>query len=203
MEFGEKLQNLRKNKGLTQEELAESLHVSRTAVSKWESGRGYPSIDSIKEIASYFSVTVDVLLSSEKILSLAEKENASNIRKMCNMLTGLVDIFTLMLVVLPLYPNMVGEYVYSVNLFRYTEIASFAVTAYWIVFLALLLLGALKIVLTQLNIQKGQVIVTGLSIGLSILAVLLLCGTRQVYATIVMFVFLVIKGMIYLKHIKS
>lgn len=203
MEFGEKLQNLRKNKGLTQEELAESLHVSRTAVSKWESGRGYPSIDSIKEIASYFSVTVDVLLSSEKILSLAEKENASNIRKMCNMLTGLVDIFTLMLVVLPLYPNMVGEYVYSVNLFRYTEIASFAVTAYWIVFLALLLLGALKIVLTQLNIQKGQVIVTGLSIGLSILAVLLLCGTRQVYATIVMFIFLVIKGMIYLKHIKS
>ena len=55
MELGEKLQELRKNMGLTQEELAESLFVSRTAISKWESGRGYPSIDSLKEISKFFS----------------------------------------------------------------------------------------------------------------------------------------------------
>ena len=57
MEFNEKLQELRKNKGLTQEDLAEALFVSRTAISKWESGRGYPSIDSLKEIAKYFAGT--------------------------------------------------------------------------------------------------------------------------------------------------
>ena len=44
MEFHEKLQELRKQKNLTQEELSEILFVSRTAISKWESGRGYPSI---------------------------------------------------------------------------------------------------------------------------------------------------------------
>ena len=66
MEFNEKLQELRKSRGLTQEELAEALFVSRTAVSKWESGRGYPSIDSLKEISKYFSVTIDELLTGEK-----------------------------------------------------------------------------------------------------------------------------------------
>ena len=65
MEFGEKLLELRNGKGMTQEELAEDLFVSRTAISKWESGRGYPSIDSLKEISKYFSVSIDELLSSE------------------------------------------------------------------------------------------------------------------------------------------
>jgi transcriptional regulator with XRE-family HTH domain len=59
MEFNEKLQNLRKQKGLTQDELADLLFVSRTAVSKWESGRGYPNIESLKAIAKLFSVTID------------------------------------------------------------------------------------------------------------------------------------------------
>ena len=80
MEFNEKLQELRKSKGLTQEELAEKLYVSRTAVSKWESGRGYPNIESLKEISLFFSVSIDELLSTEKLLFIAEKENKSNIK---------------------------------------------------------------------------------------------------------------------------
>ena len=89
MEFHEKLQDLRKNRGITQEELAEALYVSRTAISKWESGRGYPSIDSLKEISNYFSVTIDDLLSGEKLLSIAEKENKSNLRRLCDFLLGI------------------------------------------------------------------------------------------------------------------
>ena len=73
MEFGEKLQQLRKSRGMTQEELAAALYVSRTAVSKWESGRGYPSIDSLKQISAYFSVTIDDLLSGEKLISIARQ----------------------------------------------------------------------------------------------------------------------------------
>ena len=75
MIFKEKLLELRKQKGLTQEELAEALYVSRTAVSKWESGRGYPSIESLKRISKVFSVTIDELLSSNEILSIAEEDN--------------------------------------------------------------------------------------------------------------------------------
>lgn len=51
MDFNEKLKQLRQNRQWTQEELAERLFISRTAVSKWESGRGFPSIDSLKAIS--------------------------------------------------------------------------------------------------------------------------------------------------------
>ena len=74
MEFNEKLQALRKQKGLTQEELAEKLYISRTAVSKWESGRGYPNIDSLKAISKLFGITIDELLSGEQVLTIAEED---------------------------------------------------------------------------------------------------------------------------------
>ena len=65
MEFNEKLQLLRKQNNMTQEQLAEKLYVSRTAVSKWESGKGYPNIESLKSISRLFSVTIDDLLSGK------------------------------------------------------------------------------------------------------------------------------------------
>lgn len=160
MEFNEKLQELRKNRGLTQEELAEALYVSRTAVSKWESGRGYPSIDSLKQIASFFSVTIDDLLSGEKLLSIAEKENQSNVRNMCDLIFGIVDLFSFLLVVLPLYPKSIDEYIYAVNLLAYTQTTLFNILTYWIMYIALILVGTVKIILTKIRIQKGQKIVT-------------------------------------------
>ena len=77
--MGIRIGQYRRKLNITQEELAEALYVSRTAISKWESGRGYPNIDSLKEISEYFSVTIDELLSVEKMLSIAEKENKTNI----------------------------------------------------------------------------------------------------------------------------
>ena len=112
MEFNEKLQKLRKSKGLTQEELAEDLYVSRTAISKWESGRGYPGIDSLKEIAAYFSVTIDELLSGEALILIAEKENKSNLRRTHDILFGAADILSFLLILLPLYPKTIDGYVY-------------------------------------------------------------------------------------------
>ena len=78
MEFNEKLQLLRKQNNMTQEQLAEKLYVSRTAVSKWESGKGYPNIESLKSISRLFSVTIDDLLSGEELISLAADENLAN-----------------------------------------------------------------------------------------------------------------------------
>ena len=105
MEFNEKLQELRKNKGLTQEELAEKLFVSRTAISKWESGRGYPSIDSLKEISRYFSVTIDELICPEEIISAAEEEKQALAGRTLAFICNTLDLLTALLLFLPLFGN--------------------------------------------------------------------------------------------------
>ena len=203
MEFHEKLQELRKNRGLTQEELAEALFVSRTAISKWESGRGYPNIDSLKEISKFFSVTIDDLLSGEKLLSVAEQENKSNIRNMCDLLSGIVDLLAVSLVVLPLYPYMVDGFVYSVNLFSYGEITPMNRYIYWGLFLSLIVIGGIKILLTKSENEKLSKQITGISMGTSILSVLFLAMTREAYAVTVVFLLLIIKGILLLKYIKA
>ena len=202
MEFHEKLQELRKSRGITQEELAEALYVSRTAISKWESGRGYPSIDSLKEISNYFSVTIDDLLSSEKLLSIAEKENQANVRSMCNFLLGILDICAFVLILLPLYPNMADGFVYSVNLLAYTQTTMLNRLLYWIMFSSLVVTGLVKLFLTRFGSERSNKIVTGVSMVLSILSVVFLAMTRETYAVIVLFLLLVIKGVLLLKYAK-
>lgn len=201
MEFGEKLQELRKNKGLTQEELAEELYVSRTAVSKWESGRGYPSIDSLKDISKFFSVSIDDLLSGEKLLSIAEKENKSNIRNMCDLLFSIVDLFSIVLIVLPLYPNAIDGFVYSVNLLNYTQVSGINKTVYWFFFALLIFVGILKAILVRLKAKKGNKILVEISIVIGILTVLFLALTREVYAVVVAFLLLLVKGVLLLKYV--
>ena len=199
MEFHEKLQELRKGRGLTQEELAEALYVSRTAISKWESGRGYPSIDSLKEISNYFSVTIDELLSSDKLLSIAEKENLQN---MCDILFGMIDVCYFMLIALPLYPNMVNGYIYSVNLWAYTQTTELNYLLFWIMYASLVILGIIKLLLAKFRSKKYNPAMTGISMILGIALVLFLAVTREAYAVVVAFLLLVIKGILLLKNAK-
>lgn len=202
MEFNEKLQELRKNKGLTQEELAEALYVSRTAVSKWESGRGYPNIDSLKEISRFFSVTVDDLLSGEKLLFIAEKENKSNMRELCNLLFGIVDLFSLMLIFLPIYPNVIDGYVYSVNLLRYSQITPLNKTIYWIMFVILVISGIVEILLKNKSGKSNKTLMDFSMIS-NVLMVMFLALTRETYAIIIAFLLVIMKGIILFKYIKA
>ena len=68
MIFAEKLKTLRKQKNISQEQLAEIIHVSRQAITKWESGNGIPDIENLITISSLFNESLDSLLSEEKSL---------------------------------------------------------------------------------------------------------------------------------------
>ena len=63
--LSEKLYQLRKKSGLSQEQLAEQLNVSRQAISKWESGSAFPESEKLIIISNYFGVSVDYLLKDE------------------------------------------------------------------------------------------------------------------------------------------
>lgn len=65
MSFGSNLENLRKQKGWSQDKLADKLHISRQAISKWENGTSKPDIDNVKSISNIFSIGIDELLDNE------------------------------------------------------------------------------------------------------------------------------------------
>ena len=80
MSFGEKLQQLRKEKGLSQEDLAHQLNISRQAVSKWESQNGYPEIEKMILISDLFQVSLDYLMKED--YEEHENETISSFRLM-------------------------------------------------------------------------------------------------------------------------
>ena len=72
--FKEKLKELRRKKGLSQQELADKLDISRQSVYKWEQGISYPEITKLPELAKLFDVTVDDLLNDSIDLTVVKEE---------------------------------------------------------------------------------------------------------------------------------
>ena len=85
--LSEKLYKLRKNSGLSQEQLAEKLNVSRQAISKWESGTAVPESEKLVTISNYFGVSVDYLLKDEE-----EKLNGTDnsVEEKTKMIAGII-----------------------------------------------------------------------------------------------------------------
>ena len=192
MEFNEKLQELRKNKGLTQEELAEKLFVSRTAVSKWESGRGYPSIDSLKEISRFFSVTVDELICPEEILSAAQEEKQALAGRTVSFLSNALDLLTAIALFLPGFGNGNAAPA-AVTLFGLTGVHTWVKITFLILIGLTALNGLCGLILLRFDrpVWNKHRLVTGMA--LSVLGVAVFIAARQPYAGSFFFALLIIK----------
>lgn len=199
MDFAEKLLELRKKKGLTQEELAQSLYVSRTAISKWESGRGYPNIESLKAISRFFNVTIDELLSSERLLALAENEQKQTSRNLREQVFGLLDCSVLLFLFLPVFGNHLDGTVKAVSLIQYSAATPWNKGALWLVTIAMATLGMMTLVFQQPCFARLERWKISLSMSLGIAGTLLCILSRQPYAALLMFVFLIVKQALVLK----
>lgn len=199
MEFNEKLQELRKQRGLTQEQLAEQLYVSRAAVSKWESGRGYPNIDSLKEISKYFEVSLDELLSSEEILTVAEEDNKQKIHNLQDVVFGLLDCSIVMFFILPFFGQKVGNVIEEVPLLSLTQIHIYVKITYLIIVGTLILCGVLMLALQNCSARIWMNSKYKISLGLSAVGILSFILSQQPYAAMLMFLFFVIKALMLIK----
>lgn len=199
MEFNEKLQELRKQKGLTQEELAKALFVSRTAVSKWESGRGYPGIDSLKAISAFFSVSVDQLLSGEELLTAAEEDNIQKGNQLKNLVFGLMDTSCVLLFFMPLFAQRTAEKISEVSILSLTEISPYTKYSYIVIVTAIVICGIISLALQNCSKLFWHKNIGIVSLLLNIAGALLFIVSLQPYAAVFLFAFVVIKVMIVVK----
>lgn len=199
MEFHEKLQELRKQKGLTQEELGEALYVSRTAISKWESGRGYPNIDSLKAISKYFALSLDELLSSDEILTIAEEDSKQKEKHTRTIVYGLLDCSIAMFLFLPFFGQKEGNVIREVSLLELTEVPEYIKIPYLIVVFSLILWGVLTLAVQNSSSVFWIKLKDRVSLGLSAVGALFFMISMQPYAAIFTFIFLVIKAMMLMK----
>lgn len=91
MTIGEKIKQVRKEEGMTQEQLAEKLIVSRAAVAKWENGNGVPDIENLKKLSQVFGMSIDELMDHSVTNDTKKKDRNTNqeyyetyIGKKCN-----------------------------------------------------------------------------------------------------------------------
>ena len=199
MEFHEKLQALRKQKNMTQEELAQALFVSRTAISKWESGRGTPSIDSLKAIAAFFSVTIDELLSGDQVLRIAEEENERKVSQVRDLVFGLLDCGAVFMLFLPLFRQKEADGVWAVSLLALKTAPLFLKLAFLGLVAAMGMTGILTLALQNCQKPIWLKCKAKLSLLINLFGVLLLVVTLHPYSAIFLLMLLLIKVLLLLK----
>lgn len=129
MKFSDKLKILRAEHNLTQDELADKIYVTRTAISKWETDNGYPSIESLKLLAKLFGTTVDELINDEDLKHKEDLElknsKTNHIIALIGLAVGLISAICLFFIKTPFVIGMlIGLAILSASVYLvFTELS--------------------------------------------------------------------------------
>lgn len=196
MDFNVKLQQLRNQKGLTQEQLAEKVFVSRVAVAKWESGRGYPNLESLKKLAKVFEVSIDELLSSEELIDLAKVHTEQKFRIFRTLIFGILDFLAMLTLIIPMFANRNSGKIEIVNLLKLLNQEDTPIYIK-ITFITLIfsstLFGAIELIFQNIQDKWKQKLELVLSGILSCFCIIIFIVTNQQYPCIFFFTLFVIK----------
>lgn len=198
MEFGEKLQRLRKDRGLTQDELADRIYVSRTAISKWESNRGLPSIDSLKVLSKFFDVSIDTLLSDNELFHIVDNENKNTLSYFKDLIFGLLDCCYVLLYILPIFGLNINGVVKSVSLLNLSTNESIKILFMLVTTLGIIM-GLLTLSLQKYGNDKWNRAKINVSLGINVISMSLFILTKQPYAGFLIVSLLFIKLFLLLK----
>lgn len=197
MEFNEKLQELRKTRNLTQEELAEAIFVSRTAVSKWESGRGYPSIDSLKELSRFFSVSIDELIRPDEVVIAAERDKKEFVGRHTSLICGMLDVMLVLLLFMPAFGNGPDD-PSAVSLLSLSGVSPWLKAVFAAVAAATIICGLCEVFVSNYDKSYWSRALLAIGIALSVVCVAIFIAARQPYAGIFSFALLVVKSLLFI-----
>ena len=165
MEFSKRLKLARKNKNLTQEELAKQIHVSRSLVARWEYGDVYPSVSYLDLLSKVLEVSIDELIDNEEKLNVIKKQDIK-IRKIDRKIKTIlyigVTIFSLLTSILyfcKIYRFVGYDYSSGIKIekvFYYYPIEGIGAECLWLVSLSIILNITLIVVLNIFTFRKND-----------------------------------------------
>lgn len=153
MELSKKTQKLSKEQRLTQDQFAERLFVSRSAVSKLETGRGTPSMDFLQQISRLYNITIDELLSAEEVITIAKHEKKENINCFTSYIDSILNLVAIIGLLLPLFKVEDNNMFYSVPLYQFNGWLS---VLYWMFTILMGICGCIQILINKITAKKQR-----------------------------------------------
>lgn len=169
------------------------------AVSKWESGRGYPNLDSLKKLSEIFGVSVDELLSSNELIDLANSQTKNNSRILRSVIFGITDFMAVLVFIIPLFADRFEDYIEIVSLLNLSNSPVFTKIIFAVLAGSCILFGALELALQNIQTSGKQKAELVLSEMISSLGIVFSAMTNQPDPCILFFALFIIKVLAALK----
>ena len=180
MEVNKKIQKLRRENNLTQDQLAEKLGVSKTYIVRIENGKILPSLKDIKNIAKILDVNASDLTSFDDLIFIAESDNYNKSDRKTTLFFAILDILSISFIFMPFYVKNNS----AMTLIELKPLSSLLYMAYLGLLIVSFIVGVLEIVFSANNKKSKLKNVKLISVIVYTFSILIFALSKQSYITI-------------------